>query len=43
VIRREAELSKAAAEIGHDVTPIRADTSNLADIDHEIKPSPAAL
>ena len=32
--RRETELSKAASEIGHGVTPIQADTSNLADIDH---------
>ena len=32
--RRELELSKAAAEIGHGATPIHGDSSNLADIEH---------
>jgi NAD(P)-dependent dehydrogenase (short-subunit alcohol dehydrogenase family) len=31
--RRQAELDKAAGEIGSNVVPVRADSSNLADLD----------
>jgi NAD(P)-dependent dehydrogenase (short-subunit alcohol dehydrogenase family) len=31
--RRQAELDKAAAEIGSNAEPVRADSSNLADLD----------
>jgi NAD(P)-dependent dehydrogenase (short-subunit alcohol dehydrogenase family) len=32
--RRQAELDAAAALIGHDVTAVRSDASDLADLDH---------
>ena len=32
--RRETELSKAAEEIGINVSPVRSDVANLTDIDH---------
>src|SRR5579871_3188750 len=32
--RRQAELDKAVAQLGSNVTAIRADMSSLADIDH---------
>ncbi|HUO36110.1 MAG TPA: SDR family oxidoreductase [Candidatus Acidoferrum sp.] len=32
--RRKAELDKAAAEIGKNITAVQSDVSNLADLDH---------
>jgi NAD(P)-dependent dehydrogenase (short-subunit alcohol dehydrogenase family) len=32
--RRDAELAAAVKEVGHDVTGVRGDVSNLSDLDH---------